>query len=349
MLIMKKRADGRWQKKITLPNGKSKFIYSTAATERQAVADFNKQLLNMEEEKIKSSAFGKIADAWNTEYRKKAKDMNYRKGTKAIYEKIVAHFETYLISDVTPVNINKYIQSLIDKNYAQKTISDHKGVLNMIFTYAIANGELENNPMHSITPLPKNLPKTKRKIPDTEKIKEVSNHSEGFDLYAYFLLCTGCRRSEALAIKDTNIDFKNKIIRITHHIIHDNNRPVYEPVLKTESAEREIILLDRLAEKLPKNFKGFLFSMDGDGKKPLTQSAYEHRWKKYQKKYNLQGLTAHQLRHAYATMLFEAGINERDAQDLMGHSDITLTRQIYTHIRSEHKKETANKLNSFNF
>lgn len=48
-------------------------------------------------------------------------------------------------------------------------------------------------------------------------------------------------------------------------------------------------------------------------------------------------------------MLFEAGVDVKDAQELMGHSDINLTRQIYTHIRSERKKETADKLNNFNF
>ena len=119
-------------------------------------------------------------------------------------------------------------------------------------------------------------------------------------------------------------------------------------MLKTESAQRDIILLDRLADVIPKNFKGFLFSMDGDGKEPLTVKRFQTRWESYCKKYNLN-ITAHQLRHGFATMLFEAGIDVKDAQELMGHSDITLTRQIYTHIRNERKKETATKLNAFQF
>ena len=48
-------------------------------------------------------------------------------------------------------------------------------------------------------------------------------------------------------------------------------------------------------------------------------------------------------------MLFEAGIEAKDAQELMGHKDIKLTHDIYTHIRKERKSETAKKLNSFNF
>ena len=210
------------------------------------------------------------------------------------------------------------------------------------------HGYIPNNPMHAIGTLPKNLPKTKRKMPTTEEIKEVQKHYDGFDLLPYFILFTGCRRSEALGITDKDIDFKNKVIRIRNHVIHDGNRPVYEPVLKSDAAERDIILLDRLAEKIPKRFKGFLFSMDGDGKRPLTKGAYDKRWKKYRKQHNVN-ITAHQLRHGFATMLFEAGIDLKDAQELMGHADISLTRQIYTHIRDERKEETRKKLNDFNF
>ena len=138
------------------------------------------------------------------------------------------------------------------------------------------------------------------------------------------------------------------IISINNHVIHDGNKPIFENVLKSEAAHRNIILLDRLKSVLPKKFSGFLFSMDGDGARPLTKGAFDKRWKSYCKKYNIS-ITAHQLRHGFATMLFEAGIDLKDAQDLMGHSDINLTRSVYTHIRDKRKAETADKLNAFIF
>ncbi|MGE4277205.1 MAG: tyrosine-type recombinase/integrase [Lawsonibacter sp.] len=55
----------------------------------------------------------------------------------------------------------------------------------------------------------------------------------------------------------------------------------------------------------------------------------------------------HQLRHAFATTLFEAGIEEKDAQELLGHSSITLTHDVYTHIRSARKEKTASCLNEY--
>ena len=81
--------------------------------------------------------------------------------------------------------------------------------------------------------------------------------------------------------------------------------------------------------------------MDGDGKNPLTKCAYAKRWKKYCETYNMN-ITAHQLRHGYATMLFEAGIDVKDAQELMGHSDISST-QMYTQMVNQKLKSVYEK------
>lgn len=343
---MKKRADGRYCRKIKI-NNKFVFFYSSEKTEKQAARDIERQLIEYREKDKTGKTFAEVADKWDTEYRTKISDVNYRKNTKAAYEYIIKYFGNEYIKDITAIDIYNFTQFLIKKGYYKKTIANYKSIVNMIFQYAVLNRYIQSNPASDIR-LPNNLPQNRRNMPTSSELKIITEHCEGFDLLPFFILYTGCRKSEALAIRNTDIDFKNKIIKIRNHVIHDGNRPIFEPVLKTEAAERDIILLDRLAQVLPKDFKGFLFSMNGDGENPLTKCAFDKRWRKYCKQYNIS-LTAHQLRHGYATMLFEAGVNEKDAQELMGHSDINLTRQIYTHIRNERKNETAEKLNAFNF
>lgn len=344
---MKKRKDGRYCKKVTLPDGTSKYFYSSAKSEREANKDFNRQILLYEGKQQQLYLFTSIADKWNSDYRERISDINYRKNTRAQYETIIEYFSDVYIETLTAMEINIFINKLILKAYSRKTIANYKCILNMIFNYAILNGYIRYNPIRDIR-LPNNLPKSPRKLPTTEELQIVSSHYDGFELLPYFILNTGCRKSEALAITHESIDFENNRIKINYHVIHDGNQPVYEPVVKTEAANREIILLDRLKKVIPKNFKGFLFSMNGDGKKPLTKCAFDNRWNTYCKTYGLN-ITAHQLRHGYATMLFEADIDVKDAQELMGHSDINLTRQVYTHIRNTRKDETASKLNAFYF
>ena len=342
---MKRRPDGRWQKKITLPNGKSKILYSTASSERLAVKDFNDQMLKLQQEEENSYKFSVIAEKWNTDYRKRISDINYNKSTKATYNKIFEHFKDDYINTISTSDIHRYINILIGKQNSQKTISTHKSILNMIFNYAILNGFIEANPVSVIT-LPGNLPKKQRLMPTDDELKKVSSEWEGFSLLPYFLLHTGLRKSEALALDYSDIDFEKKTITVNKRLLHNGNRPVHENKTKTENAKRTVILLDRLAEKMQKNGTGVIFC-NKEGKH-LTKREYDIRWKKWQKEHNTS-LTAHQLRHGFATMLYEAGIPEKDAQELMGHSDINLTRQIYTHIRDKRKEETAQKLNDFNF
>ena len=344
-----RRADGRAVKKIIIEGeSKPKYFYSSKKSDREAERDILQQMVNYQQQQKSNKTFVSIAERWNEEYRESISEINYNKNTKAIYERIKDYF-SYVkdIEDLSAREINIFINTLIKKGFYKKTIANHKCVLNMICSYAVLNGYTKYNPVADVK-LPSNLPKSNRKIPTTEELKEIDKHYADFDFLPFFMLYTGCRKSEALAIRYEDIDYKNKTIKIRNHIIHNGNKPVFESVLKTDNAERSVILLDRVYDVLPKKFNGFLFSMNGDGAEPLTKKAYEKRWETYCEKYNVK-ITAHQLRHAYATMLFEAGIDIKDAQELMGHSDINLTRQIYTHIRNERKEETKNKLNNFQF
>lgn len=342
---MKRRADGRFQKRITLPNGKSKLLYSSASSEREAIKDFNRQMLNLEEEQRNKYLFSNIADEWNSEYRKRISDINYKKNTRASYNRILEYFNGYYIEEMTAPIINQFINKLVLMKYGKKTISSHCSTLNMIFKYAILNGYIQYNVIQNV-PLPTNLPQKRRELPSDKELEIINSHYDGFDFLPYFLLNTGLRISEALALEvDKDIDFENKTITVNKHLLHDGNKPVIEYKTKTISSERTVILLDRVSEKIIKR-KGLLFCNE-DGT-PYTKKQLQLRWKKYQDKYSLK-LTAHQLRHGFATMLFEAGIDMKDAQELMGHSDITTTRKIYTHIRDKRRDETAEKLNAFTF
>lgn len=341
---MKKRADGRYVKKIKLQDGTYKYLYSNARNEKEAIKDFNNQLIELDSKKKQSMNFKTVAENWLETYLQRVSYVNYKKSTKAAYERSVEHFGNISVQDITIQSVDAFLDNLVKQGYYRKTIATHKSVINQIMRYAVYQNYIKYNPIRDLQ-LPPNLPEEQRDLPKTREIKIVSAHYEGFDFLPYFLLYTGLRISEALALSDTDFDMENKTITINKHIIWDNNNPIILPRTKTKAGERKIVILDRLFEKLPK-FKGLLFCNE-DGS-PLTKGQLRKRWEKYQKKYGLT-LTAHQLRHAFATMCFEAELDVKDTQYLMGHSDIKLTKKIYTHIREERVTESIRKLNDFEF
>ena len=181
------------------------------------------------------------------------------------------------------------------------------------------------------------------RAPTDEEIEIVkANINKPFGLFYFFVLYTGCRRGEALAIQFKDIDRKNKVIHITKSVYYEGCTPkIKKP--KTKAGERTVPLLDILADKLPKG-KPDHFLFGGDS--PLRKANMQDGIRSYKKKTGLN-ISPHYLRHGYATILFEAGIDVKTAQSLLGHSDFQTTMNVYTHMSAEHAQKGGEKLNDF--
>jgi len=134
------------------------------------------------------------------------------------------------------------------------------------------------------------------------------------------------------------------VVRITKSVYTENGHArIKSP--KTKKGERSVPLLDALNNALPRKLpSGYLFSADG-GKSPLTTGQFEKRYKKYQTASGVT-VTPHQIRHGYATALFEAGIDPKTAQVLLGHAQLSTTMDIYTHVRDEVIQAAAARMNA---
>lgn len=328
---MFKRADGRWQEAVTI-NGKRKYFYGKTR------AEIIRKIQNWKSEETHGRLFSEVARDWDAEHETSSTYQGHIAYNKA-YNRALEEFGNRRIKDITAQDIAAYINELALMQYARRTVQMHLSLLSLVFDHAILHGELEQNPAR-IVKLPKSLKTSKRQLPsesDLQHIKE--NVDKPFGLFAFLLMYTGLRRGEALALTYEDIDRENMLINVSKSLYWEVNQPVIKDV-KTEAGERSVVLLDALAEHLPDG-AGYIFG----GVKPLTQTVYRRRWNHYRETANIS-CTPHQLRHYYATLCYEAGIDEKLAQELLGHSSITVTRDIYTHIRHSKLQTAAELLNS---
>lgn len=352
---MYRRPDGLYEKVLTIDGKRVPF---RAKTEKEV----NRKIAEFQGIKERGPLFKEVAENWQNEHFPTI-TYNTQKSYTAPFSRAVEQFGDTPIRNIKPNDINSFIGLFARKGMSQKTVRNQLLVINLIFSYALVNGDVDGNPAEYVEP-PKNLAKHKRELPSDETIELVKSSIDApFGLLAYFLLYTGCRIGEALALQYSDIDFKNKVIHITKSLYHQNNIPKIKTP-KTEAGKRDIILLDILAEKLPRGKpKDYLFP--GDNGEPMTYSCFKHGWNAYCKAIGMYttyvyvdkngrshsritpGLTAHQLRHGFATILFEAGIDEKDAQELLGHSSISVTKDTYTHIRKSRRDKTAKILNEY--
>ena len=289
---MKKRKDGRYCKQIRIDGKVESFYGKTIAEVNRKILDYNEK-----SKKIKEIGedFEKVALEWEKFHLTQIPYTTYKKCGQSAFKSIANHFNGLGMKAITPKDVDIYLKLIASRGYAQKTVATYKSILNQIFKFAVINGYTNDNPVASVS-IPKNLPKKQRELPSTEEINVINSLHEGFGFLGYFLLYTGLRVSEALALTYADVNRAEKLITINKKIVYDGNTPILRNEAKTEAGTRKVILLDRLAELLPNKKQGLVFSNSSGGY--YTKKQLSYGWDKVKKENNIT-LTLHQLRHPY--------------------------------------------------
>lgn len=326
------RKDGRYQGSYTDSRGRH-YVY-----DRDPERLWHK--LNDPKEPERPT-FRQIAEGWQ---RRHWERIGYKtaEAYTAPLRRLINHFGALAAEEVTAADINAYLAAQGKQGYSRRSVQMTRDILHMIYNDAIVEGKASVNPCAAVT-MPRSLPASRRELPDDDAISAVKNGlSLPFGLFAMVCLYAGLRRGEALALRYEDIDREHGVIHVNKAVEFVGNHP-HLKAPKTAAGQRNAILLDVLAEAIPSG-SGYLFPRSDGGL--LTKTQYRKRWTAYCKAIG-HDLTAHQLRHGFATILYEAGVPDKDAQELLGHASITITRDIYTHIRQARRTDTAARLNDF--
>lgn len=363
------RADGRYMG-----------WYRDAEGKRHAVYDRDPEQLHAKllakEAAPAALRFRDLAEAWE----ERSWD-GYKDGTRSSYasalRRALDEFGDCPASELGTPEIFAHLERLRLQGYAARTIKAQRTVYKLIYKMAVSDKvfgrSIKQNPAAGC-PLPSGLPRpVKRDAPDDEAVARIraAAASAYNGLLPLFLMATGFRRGEALGIQWGDVDFKRMEISCTKSVSQRSGTGRISDT-KTVNGVRTVPILPDLAQVLqrPKGAQNTDFVFCGeDPAKPLSQSTYERRWLHYCKEVGFvedrpetrissQGktytvhhykttLTAHMLRHGYATLLFEADVDEYTAQKLLGHADITTTRAIYTHLRQRKNQESLDKLRAY--
>lgn len=344
---MKKRPDGRWCKVKTI-NGKRITFYSGKDTERQAEKDIENQMMTYTSNIYKQShnffvlAEKVIALKETTTGFKNVE--SYKVALKHLTE-----FYEMDIENIKPSMVQKIIGKMASREYSFSSVSKVKTFLSVVFDYAIVHEDAAIQNFMSSIKIPKSAKKGKVTSPPEfarNKILEYGTNVE-FGLWAIMLLCTGLRRGELDALKPSNINFEKNEINPTHSVEFIHNQPHVKDRLKTDASEATVPILDilkpYLVEVCQKTDKdSFIFG----GAKPLTETQIKKRWNKYCKCIGCN-FKVHQLRHAFALLLYEAGVDVKTAQRLLRHSDIRTTMNIYTDFSNKMTKKAIEKVDMY--
>lgn len=348
-----------------MPDGSSKQIKIRAKNEKELEEKFFQKRMECEMGLLvftPNTSFARWVEEWLKTYKQPNVTAKTLRDIKGLVQNVFVNYIGGMrVSDIKTVHIQNCLNRMNGKS--QSRINKATNYIRDIFRKAEANELIKRNPTHQLVP-PKGSIGNRRALSTDERkyfLRTVQKHPRGL-LFAVSLAC-GLRPGEARALtKDCIIlDGPHPIIKI-YHAIESGSKQIKQP--KSSAGIRDVPIPNwykTLLEKYLPTVTGELVFPSASGK-ALTETGYKRAWASFFRLMDIeagaelyrnqiirhaidQNLTPYYLRHTYATNLAEAGIDIKTAQYLLGHANIQMTAQIYTHVTSKMMSKAAEKIN----
>ena len=264
------------------------------------------------------------------------------------------------ISQVKTSDAKLFLIKLQQDGRRYSTIKTVRGVLRPAFQMAVDDDVFRKNPFgFELATVVVNDSVTREAI-TRKQMRQFLKFVHDDNVYCkyyevvYILFHTEMRISEFCGLTLKDLDMKKRIINIDHQLQRTSDMRLVIESTKTNAGTRKLpmsedvfrcfqaIIEDREApryERVVDGYTGFLFT-DKEGL-PLVAMHWEHRFNHMVKRYNdiyrvqMPNITPHVCRHTYCSNMAKSGMNPKTLQYLMGHSDIGVTLNTYTHLGLE--------------
>ena len=366
------RTDGRYRYRYIDEDGKEKNVYSWRLDKNDPTPRGKKRELSLreKEKQIQADLFDHIVTRGGNytvvELVEKYTSLKTGVGhsTKAGYKTVInilnreafgkQRIDKVRLSDAKAWLIK--LQQVDGRGYS--SIHSIRGVLRPAFQLAVDDDLIRKNPFgFELASVIVNDSVTREAITRKQErdllkfIKEDKHFCRYYDAI-YILLNTGLRISEFCGLTISDLEFDQKRIKVDHQLQRTSQMQYVIQAPKTESGIRYVpmseevvacfrrILANRVAPKIEPmvdGYAGFLFLDKND--KPMValhwEKYLEHIIEKYNKIYRIQmpKVTPHVCRHTFCSNMAKSGMNPKTLQYIMGHSDISVTLNVYTHVQ----------------
>ena len=253
--------------------------------------------------------------------------------------------------NLKPVQIKKLYANLLGRGLSSTTVLHLHRLLKKAFNWAVSEGLLSQNPTAKVdAPTPEEYEMDMWEIETIHDFIDLCSETRYGDVFR-FAIHTGLRRSEILGLRWDAVDLTEGRLRVfrTLHHINGQGTVVAEP--KTKKSRRTIALApetvnlmhsirgSQMDEGLPTSGEGYVFTRPNG--LPLVPSEVSRAFHEFVLQHNLPKMKFHGLRHAYASLSLLAGIDSKVVSESLGHSTISITVDLYSHVMGGMKEAHA--------
>ena len=348
---VKTKVTGRTQKEVKQKANQEKIAFQKAGSTRQKA--------------ISIKNYQELATLWWESYKNTVKPNTQGNVRTLIDNHILPTFGEYKLDKLTTPLIQSIINKLADKaNRGEEGTFLHYDMIHAlnkrILQYGVTMQAIPSNPARDVV-LPRNTQKAKRqklKHFDNQELKKFLVYLDNLDSCKYryyydvtlykFLLATGCRINEALALTWSDIDLDNAIVHVTKTL----NRYLEINSPKSKSSYRDIDI-DQETVSMLKHYKlrQTKEAWKIGQRESVVFSDFIHEYtsivklKKrlltHFKRADVPNIGFHGFRHTHASLLLNSGIPYKELQHRLGHSQISMTMDTYSHLSKENAKKAV--------
>ena len=364
---IRKRKDGRWEGRYTAGHDPAtgKTIYKNVLGKTQAeVKEKLKRAIEdsakLDMSKVGQYTVGQWMDVWFENYAKiKVRPSSHQTYRGYIENHIKPNIGSIPLNKLTSLELQKFYKKLLGngrverieskkqpKGLSAKTVRNINQIISSALNLAIEQKLLLTNPADACA-----LPKLEHREMKTLPVEQLASflreakESGVFEMY-YIELATGLRRGELLGLKWSDIDLEHGNLRVQRQIVRIDGEIVEAP-LKTKNAYRTLPLstdaVDVLKEQKKKcGNSPYVFPSPTGG--PISPDSVLHMLHRVLKRAGLPKVRFHDLRHTFATLALQNGVDIKTVSGMLGHFSAGFTLDTYDHVTTSAQKEAANTM-----
>lgn len=362
------RGDGQYFARFVNRFGDRQNVYASSVREvkkkllQAKAADIEKK--NVVKPNIRLDEWYK---KWMEVYKRPVVRANTIRHYQYVYEhNIVPYIGNPKITEITKLAVQDVLNKLKDAGYQWESINKVKLLLTDMFNRAIEDDLMAKNPAKGVK-IPVERPEKEIKALSQENQQTFFRCSAGtfYDNLFRVAVSTGLRPGELFALKEENIDWKNKVINVEKTLLYqklegDTGKTFHEDDPKTrtsrrtvpmnkycEDALRQQLILHKIAvNNSPKSKEAltdYIFCTRYGT--PMCVQIYSDAIKRIVTEINctrdpleaMEVFSGHCFRHTFATRCFEAGVAPKTVQAYLGHASLDMTMNLYTSVLQQKK------------
>ena len=363
---IRKRKDGRWEGRYTAGHdpvtGKQIFKNVLGKTQNEVKEKLQKALVEAGQVDFTKSGqytVGTWMDTWFENVAKiKVRPSSHQTYKGYIDNHIKPNIGKIPLEKLTTMDLQKFYRKLLTKGRVErieskeqpkglsaKTVRNINQVISSAMDLAVAQKIILTNPTNACE-LPKVEHQEMQTIP-AEQLQAFLDEARATGVYEmyYIELATGLRRGELLGLKWTDIDWKNGIIKVRRQIARVDGQIVEAP-LKTKNSYRAVTIsqqaIEVLREQKRKTNDQYVFPSPNVG--PISPDSVNNMLKRVLERAGIPKVRFHDLRHTFATIALQNGVDIKTVSGMLGHFSAGFTLDTYAHVTTSAQKEAANTM-----